>query len=302
MSLIEYILIAAAVILIALGIFMRSRAKKQYAAFVSSLPEGETPPKKAKRPILWWTIAAVAGGYLLATRIFSVIFKDAGDGGFKLDFSLAAEPSGIVIFGYSISETIAGTWIVMGALIIAAIIIRLTALRKIDTPPKGIRGALELAAEKLMEYMNSTVHGLGERFGSYIFAVAALLIGFAVVEMFGIRTPASDLMFTLSIGLMTFILMGFFGLTKKGPLKYAKRYINPITIVTDIAIPMSLAIRLFGNMLAGLVIMDLIYSALSVHALGIASVIGLFFNVFHPLLQAFIFITLTLTFIREAVE
>jgi F-type H+-transporting ATPase subunit a len=54
--------------------------------------------------------------------------------------------------------------------------------------------------------------------------------------------------------------------------------------------------------LVGLVVMDLLYSALGDYAVGIPSLAGLYFNVFHPLIQIFIFITLTLTFINEAIE
>jgi F-type H+-transporting ATPase subunit a len=55
-------------------------------------------------------------------------------------------------------------------------------------------------------------------------------------------------------------------------------------------------------MLGGMIIMDLVYSALGSNAIGIPSVVGLYFNVAHPILQTFIFITLTLTFINEAIE
>ena len=55
-------------------------------------------------------------------------------------------------------------------------------------------------------------------------------------------------------------------------------------------------------MLGGMIVMDLINKSLGNRAVGIPSVVGLYFNVFHPLIQAFIFITLTLTFINEATE
>ena len=48
--------------------------------------------------------------------------------------------------------------------------------------------------------------------------------------------------------------------------------------------------------------MDLIYYAMGNAAVGIPGVLGLYFNLFHPVIQAFIFITLTLTFINEATE
>ena len=75
-----------------------------------------------------------------------------------------------------------------------------------------------------------------------------------------------------------------------------------IKIVSELAVPVSLACRLFGNMLGGMIVMDLLYSALGNAAIGFPSVLGLYFNVFHPLIQTYIFITLTLTYIGEAVE
>lgn len=55
-------------------------------------------------------------------------------------------------------------------------------------------------------------------------------------------------------------------------------------------------------MLGGMIVMDLLYMALGNLAVGIPSIIGLYFNVFHPLIQTFIFVTLSLTFIGEATE
>ena len=76
----------------------------------------------------------------------------------------------------------------------------------------------------------------------------------------------------------------------------------PLKIISDIAIPISLACRLFGNMLGGMIVMELLKGALGGYAAGIPGVAGLYFNLFHPLIQAYIFITLSLTFIDEAME
>ena len=73
-------------------------------------------------------------------------------------------------------------------------------------------------------------------------------------------------------------------------------------VISEFAIPVSMACRLFGNMLGGMIVIDLLYVALGSNAVGIPSVIGLFFNVFHPMMQTFVFVTLTLTFINEAIE
>ena len=58
----------------------------------------------------------------------------------------------------------------------------------------------------------------------------------------------------------------------------------------------------FGNMLGGMIVMDLLKSVLGGYASGIPAVAGLYFNLFHPLIQTYIFIILSLTFINEAIE
>jgi hypothetical protein len=87
-----------------------------------------------------------------------------------------------------------------------------------------------------------------------------------------------------------------------GPMVAMRPIMIPMKIVSDIAIPISLACRLFGNMLGGMIVMELLKGALGGYAAGIPGIAGLYFNLFHPLIQAYIFITLSLTFIDEAME
>ena len=162
--------------------------------------------------------------------------------------------------------------------------------------------------EKITQYTKAEAHGVGDFFAAYVFSVAAFLVGCSVVELFGFRTPASDITMTGALAILSFIFINIYGFRVKGfggrvkSMASPSAFILPIRIVTDLAVPVSLASRLFGNMLGGLVVMDLLYTALGSYAVGIPSVAGLYFNVFHPLLQAFIFVTLTLKFINEATE
>jgi F-type H+-transporting ATPase subunit a len=149
---------------------------------------------------------------------------------------------------------------------------------------------------------------VGEFLASYIFTIVLLLIGCAFTEMFGFRTPAADITMTGSMAILTFFFINFYGIKNKGVLGRIKTLASPtpavfpIRVLVDFAIPVSLASRLFGNMLGGLVVMDLLYMALGNYAVGLPSGAGLYFSIFHPLIQAFIFVTLTLTFINEATE
>jgi F-type H+-transporting ATPase subunit a len=72
-------------------------------------------------------------------------------------------------------------------------------------------------------------------------------------------------------------------------------------LMTSMAAPVSLACRLFGNILGGFIVMELLYSVLYLR-FGIPAFLSIYFSLFHTLMQTFIFITLSLTFIDEVLE
>ena len=221
---------------------------------------------------------------------------------------LALWPARTTVLGFDVSMTVINTWVTMAFLIAFALFLRLTVLRRLCDPPRGAQNLLELAVEQIMVYVDSKAHGAGELLGSYILTISLFLFGCAALELFGIRTPASDITLTFSLALMTFFLINYYGIKKKGVGGRIKALASPtpvvfvIRLITDFAIPVSMASRLFGNMLGGMIVMDLIYSSMGNGAVGFPSLLGLYFNVFHPLIQGFIFVTLTLTFINEAIE
>jgi F-type H+-transporting ATPase subunit a len=155
----------------------------------------------------------------------------------------------------------------------------------------------------------------------------------ALLELFAIRAPTSDITMTLALALITFVMVNYYGVRKRGLFgrlrgimlvpaaqvaedapRSVKRKANlknifqptlivfPIRVLSDLIIPLSLSCRLFGNMFGGMIIIEMLYYLLANYALGIPSAAGLFFNAFHPLLQAFIFITLSLNYIAEAAD
>lgn len=214
----------------------------------------------------------------------------------------------VSVFGVDVSSSVLVSWIAMAILIIGAILIRMFAIPKFKETPKGLQNVLETAVEAVSKYTSDKSGGVGEPLGAYIFALAALLVTAGFLELFGLRPPTADLEMTGSLAICTFILINFYGIKRKGVGGRIKSFaepnaiIFPFKILSDIATPVSLACRLFGNMLGGMIVIDLLYVALGSFGVGIPAVAGLYFNVFHPLIQAFVFITLSLTFINEAVE
>lgn len=212
------------------------------------------------------------------------------------------------IFGISMSSSV--VMAVVATLIIAVLclIIRIFVIPKFTEKPTGIQTVLETAVDELSKYTKDKAPTTGDSLSAYMMALALLLIVSAVLELFAFRPPTADLIMTFSLAMCTFFLINYYGIKEKGVKGRLKSYGEPIKILypfkilSDIANPVSLASRLFGNMLGGMIVMELVYLALGSFGVGIPAVLGLYFNMFHPMIQTFIFITLSLTFIREATE
>ena len=295
----NWILLGTAALIMAWGFFLRRRA-------ISGLALSGLPGKKVKRRKAVAIIIIAVGAYLFLTRIIVLIFGSAPSQGIDIEFSLW--PERVDFYGFSLSTAVINSWIVMAALVIAALITRFTIVRRFKEVPTGAQNVIEIIVEAVREYIDTQTHKTGELLCSYILSIGALMLGCAFLELLGLHAPTSDITMTFSLAIMTFLLINAYGIKRKGVLGRIKSLASPTPVVfifrviTELAIPVSLACRLFGNTLGGMIVMNLIYSALGAGAVGIPSVVGLFFNIFHPLIQAFIFITLTLTFINEAIE
>ena len=291
-------LLFAAIPVILGGFFWRRSIRR-------GLRGGEVPSKKDKRRSAFATIMIVVGAYLFLTRLIVFFFAPEGQG-LEIEFSLW--PERFDFHGFSLSLTVIYSWVVMAALVIAAIILRFAVVRRFQDVPEGAQNVVELVVETVQKYIDTQTHKTGELLCSYILSIGALMLGCAFLELLGLHAPTSDITMTFALAILTFVLINTYGIKRKGVGGRLRSLASPTPVVfvfrliADFAIPVSLACRLFGNTLGGMIVMNLIYAALGRGAVGIPSVVGLFFNVFHPLIQAFIFITLTLTFINEAIE
>ncbi len=208
-----------------------------------------------------------------------------------------------ILGGFTIDETMVTSAIVMGIMILFALMVRIFVIPRFKAKPGGFQLLLEMFVTGMDGMARSN---LGDKLGITMAPYAATIGGFIVmsgiIELFGLRAPCADINMTAALALMSFVLINYFAIRGgvKKALHHFKPYaISPIILITDFAVPISLACRLFGNMLAGLVVMELIYNVIPV---VVPAALSLYFNLFHALLQAFIFMTLTMSFIRERTE
>ena len=128
----------------------------------------------------------------------------------------------------------------------------------------------------------------------------------------GMRPPTADWTMTIGLALVTFFMIQVLGIVyRKG--KYVKDLFAPlpwwcpiplflpINVIGELARPISLSFRLFGNMLAGLIMMSLIYAMFPIYAkFVIPAALHAYFDVFAGVLQTYIFCTLSITFVSGA--
>ena len=213
-------------------------------------------------------------------------------------------PLKVSFFGLEISETIVVTWIVMLIIIMFALVVRLFILKKFKTVPKGLQNILEMIVEFFEKFTKSSLGKKGSLFAAYIFTVAIMIFCTSLVELFGFRAPTTDINFTIALSGMSFVLINAFGIWTTGILGRLRWFIKPkafmlpINIVTHAVIPVSMSFRLFGNMFAGLIVMDLLYSVTYL-SFGLPAIISIYFNLFHVGIQTYIFLILTLSFMEE---
>lgn len=206
-----------------------------------------------------------------------------------------------------ITETIVNTWLIMLFLIVVAIIVRIK-LRNFKLVPKGFQNAIEAVVEMFDNFVKNT---LGEKL-SYIapwfFMVFMFLLWSALFSIFGMRAPTADWATTFAFALVSLILMFFMGFKhRKGD--YLKTFFEPhfvffpMNLIGELAKPVSLSFRLFGNMLSGTIILTLYYALTPVLIqFGIPSLLHGFFDVVLGALQTYIFVILSLMYIKGAAE
>ena len=137
--------------------------------------------------------------------------------------------------------------------------------------------------------------------------------------LIGLRAPTADLNTTFALSILTFFLIHGFAIKRKGVGGWIKgqflepvAVLFPLNVISEIATPVSLAFRLFGNIVGGMIIMTLVYSALGsilsgvlpipIFMLGIPAVLHAYFDVFAGVLQSFIFTMLTMVFVSMAMD
>ena len=167
----------------------------------------------------------------------------------------------------------------------------------------------QLIAELIVEKLRDITYGmLGEEavaYRDYMVVVLVFIGASNLVGLFGFTPATMDLNVTVALAIMSIILVEAAGIRAKGMRKWLKSFAQPMAVITPMNIlelairPLSLCMRLFGNVIGATVIMELLKMAVPVI---VPAAFSLYFDIFDGLIQAYVFVFLTSLYIKEAVE
>lgn len=214
------------------------------------------------------------------------------------------------IFGQKIliTQTVVVTWILMLALIVFALVVR-SALKNFEKVPNWkFQNMVELLVETFEGLTASSMGKDKMGFAPYFFTLFLFMTLANLSGLLALRPPTADINTTFAFAMITFFLIHGNGVRRKG-IGYFKGFLEPmplllpLNIIGELATPISLSFRLFGNILGGLIIMTLYYAMIPfVLTLGLPAVLHIYFDIFSGVLQSFIFIMLSMTFVASAMD
>jgi F-type H+-transporting ATPase subunit a len=197
------------------------------------------------------------------------------------------------------------------------ILFALVSTRNLKRDPKGIQAVIELIVEYVYNFVRSTMgkHNIG--FAPYIGTLFFFLLFCNALGLIGQRAPSADMNFTFAMGILVFFLIQINSIRSKGIKGYFAHFTKPfppmipLNILEEIVFPISLSFRIFGNILAGVIVVELWMHMMAsfseklhlpIPALQAVTTLipQAFFDIFEPFLQAFVFSILTMSFIARA--
>lgn len=198
--------------------------------------------------------------------------------------------------------------IVMLALIVFAVLAnRAIKKAKPEDVPGPFLNALEMMVEAVDNLTKSNMGKRGIRFANYIGTLFTVILCCNISGLFGLRPPTADYGVTLPLALITFVLIHFNGFKYEKAGHITKLFhpipLTPINIIGEVATPLSMSLRLFGNILSGSVMMGLLYGLipklLQAFLFPIYGVLHIYFDVFSGVIQAYVFCMLTMVFTAQ---
>ncbi len=213
------------------------------------------------------------------------------------------------LFGHTLWITTSHVALVMVVIILIGFAwIANRRIKKAEEVPGVFQNIIELIVEKLDQVVSGSMGAFAGKFQNYISTIFLFILLCNISGIFGLRSPTADYGITLLLGLVTFALIHINGIKRHKIGHFTSWFqplplLFPINVIGDLATPLSLSLRLFGNVMSGTVMIGLWYGMLPwFMKLGIPAFLHAYFDLFSGAIQTYVFCMLTMVYIRDKME
>ncbi len=212
----------------------------------------------------------------------------------------------IAVLGLRVNPGLISAWVMTGVLLIAAALLRIFAIPRFTEVP----GRLQTVVEALVEFFSGMARGSSPHrpgfVGAYIFSAGVYIFFSTLFELFGIQVltdagrsialpaPIADINGALAMGIGSYLVILVAGFVTNGVR-------GGLGVLKDFSLPISMSFRLFGALLSGLLVTELVYYY-SVTSFVLPVAVGVLFTLLHAVIQTYVLATLVSFFYGEAVE
>ena len=219
------------------------------------------------------------------------------------------EHNQISLFGVkNVNPAFAAAVTVSGALLIGALLIRVLVIPKLSLVP----GRFQLVLETIVNLLDGLAGVSNEKsvkipfIGAYVFAAGVYIFTGTLFELLGVQAvtthgtsvtlpaPLSDVNAAICMGCLSYLVILFGGAVKRGGKGVA-------AALKEFSLPISMSFRLFGALLSGLLVTDLVYHY-SALCYGIPVIVGVIFTLLHAVVQTYVLTMLVGMYYKEVTE
>lgn len=213
------------------------------------------------------------------------------------------------LFGqdFWITTTTIGMWIVTIIILLLAVLANRTLKRASDVPGMFQNG-LEYAYEMLEKMADGILGVNAKRFAHYIGTIFLFILFCNLSGLLGLRAPTADYGVTFLLGMFTFFIVNYQGIKNRGVRHFTSLFeptpiLFPINLIGELANPLSISLRLFANLLSGVIIMGLWYGMMPIFVnIGIPAALHVYCDLFSGCIQTYVFCMLTMVYINDKME
>lgn len=220
--------------------------------------------------------------------------------------SVLHEHNKMSFFGMVVNPGVISAYLVTAILLTGAALIRIFAIPRFKTVPGKFQTIIEMLVEFFSKMARSNSHHEPHFVGAYIFSAGVYIFFSTIFELFGVQwittaghsmslpAPISDINAAIAMGVMSYaVILG--GGIVFGGVKGA------LGVLKDFSLPISMSFRLFGALLSGLLVTELVYYSISL-SFALPIIVAVLFTLLHAAIQAYVLTTLVSIFYGEAVE